>query len=482
MAAKRITGCILILVICLCGIAMGEETSMNAYQLYLQTGEAPSLYQKYEDSFFIGAAISPYWLGQPQAVDIITHNFNSVTCENEMKADFVLDYNATIALGDEERVVLNFARADLVLRFAAENGIKVRAHTLVWHSQTPRWLFAEGFSKKSDAPLVSRDVMLKRMENYICDYITYLNTAYPGLVYALDVVNEAIEPSDKHPLGYRTTGNLWYQTLGDDFIELAFAFARQYAAPDQKLFYNDYSCFDNAKLFRIRALLKDLYSKGLLDGLGMQSHLGMDSPSLTDFETALSTYASLGIEIQITEFDVTQTDGSLLGEMALAVRYRRFFMMLDRLKNRAGLKITSVTVWGMTDNRSWLNNSERTCYPLLFSKDYAYKATFFGALQDASIPLSAMAADLQKALDQLGLAQPERVEGMPGTKHVDESGLAVALKPITDHNPVMAQRFGADPYALVYDGRVYLYMTGDALEYDASGAVKNNTYSTIPSM
>ena len=457
-------------------MAKGEGNTMNAYQIYLKTGEAPSLYQQYEGLFIIGAAVSPMWLKSDAAVQVITRHFNSLTCENEMKADFVMDHFKTMTAGDKTRVALNFQRADVVLSFARDNGMTMRAHTLVWHSQVPRWFFSANYEKDATAPLAARDVMEKRMENYIHDVMEHVNTQYPGVVYAWDVVNEAIEPGDKHPLGYRTANNLWFQTLGDDFIELAFTYARKYAAPEQKLFYNDYNCYLKNKLFLIRNLLKSLSEKGLVDGLGMQGHIAIDT-SLTDFEEAITLYSSLPIELQVTELDIKTEDNSLLGKMDLASKYRRMFSMLTRLKERAGINITSVTFWGITDDRSWLSNKEHTYYPLLFNADLTLKAAFFGVLQDDSIPMQNTPEILDKAAEALGLT--ETAAPAPDAGSSLDNGIKKGYKSAGENNPVMTQRFGADPYALVYNGRVYLYMTGDVLEYNADGTVKNNSYSKI---
>lgn len=457
-------------------MAKGEGNTMNAYRIYLKTGDAPSLFLQYEGLFKIGAAVSPMWLKSDDAVKVIARNFNSLTCENEMKADFVMDYAKTVSSGDETRVALNFQRADTVLSFAMENGMTMRAHTLVWHSQVPRWFFSAGYEKESSAPLAKRDVMEKRMENYIHDVMDHVNTMYPGVVYAWDVVNEAIEPADRHPDGLRTTNNLWYKTLGDDYVQLAFTYARKYAAPEQKLFYNDYNCYQKNKLYLIRGLLKSLTDKGLADGLGMQGHIGMDT-SLTDFEEAMTLYGTLPIELQITELDIKTEDNSLTGQMALASKYRRMFSMLTRLKEKAGINITSVTFWGITDNRTWLNNKEHTYYPLLFNADFTCKPAFFGVLQDDSIPLKDTQENLQKAVEALDLAKT--VAPIPDAGSSAGAGARIGYKGATENNPVITQRFGADPYALVYNGRVYLYMTGDVLEYNTGGTVKSNSYSKI---
>ncbi|MBR5111125.1 MAG: endo-1,4-beta-xylanase [Clostridia bacterium] len=471
MRIKRTTALLLGLLTLFGGmnIAAAEET-MTAYEAYLTGKEAPSLAGRYQGVFAVGVAVSHETLRDEKAAALVAAQFNSLTCENQMKADFVMDKSATFRSGDSTRVKLNFSSAAPVLKFAQEHGMKVRAHTLVWHAQTPRWFFTENWSDRKDAPLADRDTMVLRMENYIRDEMDYINTKYPGLVYAWDVVNEAIEPANGHPDGLRTENNLWYETVGDDWVELAFTFARKYAAEGQKLFYNDYGCTGSLKAAPLRKLLKKLHDQGILDGLGMQSHIGIDSPSLTEYESALSLYARLGITIHVTELDVGTADPSALGQMRLAVRYRGLFALLERLKTEAGYDIESVTFWGIRDDQSWLNTASEKKYPLLFDQAYRCKPALFGALQDSSIPMTAGEAKLQEAVDQLGLNKINAQEETPVYKTLDQ------------HNPVMVQRFGADPWAMVYQDRVYLYMTGDEPMLGPDGKPRTNDYSNITAL
>ena len=470
---KRITALLLGLALLLGGMtAAAEEKNMTAYEAYLAGGEAPGLAGRYEGIFSIGVAASPEMLRDEKAAALVAAHFNSLTCENQMKADFVMDKAATKRSKDNTRVKLYFGQAAPVLKFAQEHGMRVRAHTLVWHAQTPRWFFAENWSDRKDAPLVDRDTMIQRMENYIHDEMDYINTNYPGLVYAWDVVNEAIEPGNGHPDGLRTENNLWYETIGDDWVELAFTFARKYAAEGQKLFYNDYGCYSSMKVAPLRSLLKKLRDLGVLDGLGMQSHIGIDSPTLMEYENALSMYARLGITIHVTELDVGTGDNTALGQMRLANRYRGLFALLERLKTKAGYDIESVTFWGLTDNYSWLNSAAEKKYPLLFDPNYRCKPAFFGALQDRSIPMMSGEAKLQEVVEKLGLDKIITQE---------EESVNV-LKTLNQHNPVMVQRFGADPWAMVYNGRVYIYMTGDEPMMGMDGKPRTNDYSNITTL
>jgi len=448
------------------GIA--ENKPVSAYEQYLSDGTLPSLKEHYQDQFLIGVAIPENVLEDQQAKELVVSQFSSLTCENEMKPDFTLSYTDTRRGKDPDHAAIFPSKAKKILAFAQQNGIKVRAHTLIWHSQTPRWFFTKDWDSSEKAELVDRETMIRRMENYIHDMMDWVNEKYPGVVYAWDVVNEAIEPGNGHPEGLRTENNLWYETIGEDWVELAFSFARKYAAPDQKLFYNDYGCTDSIKFGKIRPLLKKLKEAGTIDGIGLQFHIGMDSPTLSTMETIISNYAHLGLTVHLTEMDIGTEDGSAMGQMQLAVRYRGIFALMQRLKERAGLDIESITFWGLSDDRSWLNSENSAKYPLLFDRNLKPKSAFFGVLQDSSIPLKNDETLLQETIDRLGL----KATGL-------QEGEKTVFKTLAQHNPVMVQKFGADPWAMVYGDRVYLYMTGDEPVVGADGSVQTNTYGNI---
>ena len=273
----------------------------NYLESYEETGQLPSLAKVYEAYFTVGVSLERVDIESLERRKLITEQFNSITCGNEMKADFTLDREATLLQADEQHAVLNMERADILLQFAQENNLKMRGHTLVWHSQTPRWFFTVGYDNSEEAPFVSREVMLARMENYIKDQIGYVNAHYPDVIYAWDVVNEAIEVSDGHEEGIRMNNSYWYQVLGEDYVELAFEFAHKYAAPEQKLFYNDYGTYEKNKLLAIYHLAEGLKEKGIIDGIGMQSHIQISYPTISDYEYAIKKYGELGLEIHITE-------------------------------------------------------------------------------------------------------------------------------------------------------------------------------------
>ena len=358
----------------------------NYMGIYNETGELVSLRELYEGKIRMGVALSEHDI-QGEKAELVASQFNSLTCENEMKPDFILDRNASIAQGDEEVPAIKMDRAMQAIRFAEENDLKIRYHTLVWHAQTPDWFFNVAYDNSEDAERVTRDVMIARLENYIRLVMEYFNENHPGLIYAWDVVNEAISPGDGREDGIRVADNNWFEVIGPDYIELAFTFARKYAEPDQKLFYNDFQTYDKNKMYYIVNLIKGLQEKDIIDGIGMQDHMDMTNPGLLDYQYTLNRYASLGLEIQVTELDINTDDNSEEGQMKLAARYKGIMtIILDQIeKDRAN--ITSITFWGLTDDRSWLNNPDEPKYPLLFDKELQPKPALFGVAMDDSISI-----------------------------------------------------------------------------------------------
>ena len=337
-----------------------------------------SLKTVFEPYFKIGAAAPLAAFENPAAMRYMKEQYHSLTCENDMKPEHLLDGKKMLA--DPEKYNLtpavDFSKVRPVLDFAQENGLKMRGHTLVWHAQTPRWFFAEGYRIEEDAPLASREVMLARMESYICSVLTFVQEAYPDLIYAWDVVNEAIEEN-----GLRRS--LWYQTIGEDYILQAFTFARKYAAPGVSLFYNDYDTFSPWKQEKICSLvLEPLMEAGLVDGMGMQSHLTMDAPTPEGYRRALWNYGALGIQVQITELDIHNADPSEAYMHRLALRYQEFFRILTEAKKTGKANVTGVTFWCLQDEESWLSGfrKERS-YPLLFHKNYKPKEAYEAVLR-----------------------------------------------------------------------------------------------------
>ncbi len=342
------------------------------------TGDQMNLKTAYEPYFKIGAAISRWNLHTAAHMKLLTEQFNSFTCENDMKPQFYLDKDANKSDPEKYNLApaLNFDSARPYLEFAKENHIAMRGHTLVWHNQTPKWFFHERYNE--NFPLADRDTILARLESYIHGVLDFVQTEYPGIIYAWDVVNEAIDDG-----GFRKS--IWTKTVGEDFFIKAFEYARKYAAPGVDLFYNDYETAQEWKRdCIIKLILNPLMEKGLVDGMGMQSHLLMDHPDLNDYRTALEMYGALGLKINITELDMHNADPSEKSMKALADRYAEFFKIYLDAKKNGKANVTSVTFWNLLDENSWLSGFRReTSYPLLFKGECEAKEAYYAVLKVA---------------------------------------------------------------------------------------------------
>lgn len=364
-----------------------DRVSIKREIVTANRGDIPSLKEAYQDYFSVGVACTNNEISEERR-ELIVQQFNSLTAGNEMKPEALLDYAKCISdPGYDENPAVNFSRVETMLKFAQDSGLKMRGHTLVWHSQTPRWFFAEGYSKEPNAPLVSKELMLKRLENYIKNVLEYMQTNYPGLVYAWDVVNEAINPSDGEVGGYRSKDSLWYQVIGPEFVEKAFEYARKYADPEVKLFYNDYNTEESGRMLAILDLVKKLQEKKLIDGIGLQSHISIDSPSLIKIEESIRKYAELGLEIQLTELDMAMEEYTQEAYNKQAQRYKRLFTLIKNLDETGAANITNVTFWGLSDDITWLSKPGVPSYPLLFDKYLKQKPAFWGVLLSPDIPL-----------------------------------------------------------------------------------------------
>lgn len=339
-----------------------------------------SLKDVYSGYFKIGTAIMASNLASPSFMNLVEKHFNeSITFGNELKPDYVLDQAASQAKGDNVNPQVNFAQADALLKYCAENKIPVRGHTLVWHSQTPDWFFKEGFS--DDGAWVDKDTMLQRMENYIKNVMEGLATQYPDVeFYAWDVVNEAwTDQGAPRAAGSSksedSNSSAWVRIFGDNsFIEPAFEYARKYAPAGCKLYYNDFNEYMPNKTTAIYNMAMELKEKGLIDGIGMQSHLDVGFPTASAYRKALDKFASTGLDIQITELDITTSDTSETGLKNQAQLYSDIFdVYVDYADS-----ISAVVIWGVTDDQSW----RASRVPLLFDENFQAKPAFYSVIDD----------------------------------------------------------------------------------------------------
>ncbi|MFH9352349.1 non-reducing end alpha-L-arabinofuranosidase family hydrolase [Kitasatospora sp. NPDC017646] len=273
---------------------------------------------------YFGTAVAAGRLGDPTYSAVLDREFTMVTPENEMKWDTV----------EPSRGSFNFAPADSIVGHASAHGQRMRGHTLVWHSQLPDWV------KSTTDPNTLRSVM----DNHITQEMTH----YRGKIYAWDVVNEAFADggSGQH------RDSVFQNVLGNGFIEEAFRTARN-ADPSAKLCYNDYNIenWSDAKTQGVYNMVKDFKSRGVpIDCVGFQSHFAASGPP-TSFRTTLSSFAALGVDVQITELDIAQ---------ASTTAYTN--AVQDCLDVP---RCTGMTVWGIRDRDSWRTGEN----PLLFDNN-----------------------------------------------------------------------------------------------------------------
>ena len=330
----------------------------------------------FEPYFKIGAAISRFNLNTPAHMKLLTDQFNSFTVENDMKPMYFLDTDANKKDPEKYNLApaLTFDNAIPYLDFAKAKGIPMRGHTLVWHNQTPKWFFCERYNE--NFPIADRDTILARLESYIHGVLDFVQTNYPGVIYAWDVVNEIVDDG-----AFRKS--IWNKYVGEDFFIKAFEYARKYASDGVDLFYNDYESAEPWKRdFIIEHVLKPLMEKDLVDGMGMQSHLLMDHPDFEDLKTAINMYGALGLKIHVTELDMHNADPSEASMDALASRYKELFEIYLDAKKSGKANITSVTFWNLRDEDSWLSGfRHETSYPLLFNGKSSAKKAYYEVLK-----------------------------------------------------------------------------------------------------
>ncbi|MGN0677488.1 MAG: endo-1,4-beta-xylanase, partial [Ruminococcus sp.] len=343
--------------------------------------DIPSLKEIYAPYFNIGTAIGTSTVASQPLKDLIDKHFDRVTPGNELKPESLLDREACIEAGNDNPQI-SLANARTFLDFCRDNNLPVRGHTLVWHSQTPDWFFKENYA--DDGDYVSKETMLLRMENYIKNVMTTIAEEYPTVeFYAWDVVNEAWldDGSVRKPGGYNIDTNTsgWVQVFGDNsFIEPAFEYARKYAPEGCKLYYNDYNEYIDGKTNAIYNMAMELKEKGLIDGIGMQSHLDVGFPTVSQYRKALEKFASTGLDIQVTELDITTPSNSESDLKKQAEMYDGIMQACVEFSD----SISAVVFWGITDDGSW----RATKYPLLFDADYKAKPAYYSIIDGLDVP------------------------------------------------------------------------------------------------
>ena len=337
----------------------------------------------FKDYFLIGAALNRGQIFETdeRGAKIVKEQFNTISPENILKWGLV---HPQIDRYD-------FSAADRYVAFGERHGMFIVGHTLVWHNQTPKWVFED----KTGKP-VSRDELLKRLREHISAVVG----RYKGRIKGWDVVNEALNEDGS------LRQSPWLKIIGEDYIAKAFEYAHA-ADPSAELYYNDYSLENEPKRRGAIALIKKLRAQGVkITAVGLQGHNNLTFPTVEQQDATLSEFAALGVRIAITELDVSvlpDPEGfsgaevsvsfemkerldpfkkGLPAEMQkkLAARYAELFAVF--LKHHE--KIDRVTFWNVTDKESWLNNFPvrgRTNHPLLFDREGKTKPAFEAVIE-----------------------------------------------------------------------------------------------------
>jgi endo-1,4-beta-xylanase len=346
--------------------------------------EPASLKQVAPKGLLIGVALNERQISGEDAIaeSLVPRHFNSITPENLLKW----------ALVHPEPARYDFGPADGYITYGEKHGMTIIGHTLVWHNQTPDWVFKGVGGRPAD-----RETLLARMR----DHITTVVGRYRGRIKGWDVVNEAVADDGS----VRRTP--WLAIIGEEYLVKAFEYAHA-ADPDAELYYNDYNLHNPAKRATALRIVRQLKERGLrVDGIGMQGHWLIDKPPLDEIEAEITDLASTGLKVMVTELDIDPLprDPSMFGadlsmkakmrtetniyasgmppekQAELAKRYGDVFRLF--MKHRD--KITRITFWGLTDRDTWLNDfpiRDRVNHPLLWDREGKSKPAFDAAIAE----------------------------------------------------------------------------------------------------
>ncbi len=337
------------------------------------TQEPQGLKDIFADNFLIGAALNEAEITglDTAGVEILKKHYSSIVAENCMKSEVI----------HPEEGRYDFTLSDRFVELGEANDMFIIGHCLVWHSQLAPW-----FPYDENGNYVTPEVLKARLK----DHINTIVTRYKGRVHGWDVVNEAIIEDGS----YRKSP--FYDILGEEFIPLAFQYAHE-ADPEAELYLNDYGMNVPGRRDTYVKIINDLKERGIrIDGIGMQGHMGMDYPTVEEFETSLLAYAGTGVNVMITEWDMSALPSVNFGanvsdieeykahlnpypdglpEEVAAVWNSRMKEFMDLFIKHSDV-ITRVTAWGISDNDSWKNGwpiRGRTDYPLLFDRSLQMK-------------------------------------------------------------------------------------------------------------
>jgi endo-1,4-beta-xylanase len=334
-----------------------------------------TLKDRYNADFLVGNVVSSRDIinGAPDGgprFAVLKKHFNVLTAENAMKPMYL----------QPQKGNFTFESADALVDAVIKAGMKMHGHTLAWHQQSPGWINKDG---------ISRDEAIENLINHVKTVAGH----FKGRVISWDVLNEAINdnPTDPNDWASALRNTPWLRAIGPDYIEIAFKAARE-ADPGAMLYYNDYNLDTPSKALAVYNMVKDINEKyaltpaqmlsshrrPLIDGIGMQGHYRIRT-NVDYVEASIKRFASLGVEVSITELDVQAGLNFALSEqeaLMQGVVYARLFAVFKKYAST----IKRVTFWGLDDGSSWRKETS----PTLFDKALKEKPAFYAALDPAA--------------------------------------------------------------------------------------------------
>ena len=360
------------ILICVSAVAISVTFISCSSSKKITASGTPTLKEAYKNDFLIGTALNTQQIEEKDsnAAKLVPEQFSAATPENIMKAEII----------HPQWDKYNFDLADKMVEYGKKHNILINGHTLIWHSQLPAY---------------ARNIKdVDSFKTFFNNHITTIASRYNGKMYSWDVVNEALNEDGT------MRKSIFLDKLGDDFITEAFRLAQK-AAPDTKLYYNDYNIEQPKKRAGAIAIIKKIQAAGVrIDGVGIQGHWHLNKIPLKDIEESILEFSALGIKVMFTELDIEVLQRNFQGadvsqrvasnpelnpyvnglpdsvQHQLANDYESLFKLFLKHKD----KVTRVTFWGVADGNSWLNGwpvRGRTNYPLLFDRQYKPKPAYY---------------------------------------------------------------------------------------------------------
>jgi endo-1,4-beta-xylanase len=432
-------GFICLFVFLFCGMAEAKDI----FEVKVNPSSSQTLKERYVAHFLVGNIVSPRDIsgnagdGGPRFAALKKH-FNVLTAENAMKPMYI----------QPQKGNFTFETADALVNAVIKAGMKMHGHTLAWHQQSPEWINKEG---------ISRD---EAVENLIA-HVKTVAGHFKGRVISWDVLNEAINDNPTDPNNWKQAlrNTPWLRAIGPDYIEIAFKAARE-ADPAAMLYYNDYNLDNPAKTLAVYNMVKDINEKyaltpaqmlsshrrPLIDGIGMQGHYRVRT-NVDQVEASIKRFASLGLEVSITELDVQAgMNNNLTAEEALlqGVVYAQLFAVFKKY----AATIKRVTIWGLDDGSSWRKETS----PTLFDKALKEKPAYYAALDPEAF--------LEKNKDKLVFFKNtlRQADARYGTPKLDASDALWKTAPVIpiDQNLMAWQGSGGNARILWDEKNLYI--------------------------